>query len=45
MQKSLVDKYYEQGWNTMYPVNTYTQSTADDKSYETKGVGTVSLTT
>lgn len=38
--KKLVDKYYEQGWNTMYPVNTYSQSTADDKSYETKGVGT-----
>ena len=38
--KKLVDKYYEQGWNTMYPVNTYTQSTADIKSYETKGVGT-----
>ena len=38
--KKLVDKYYEQGWNTMYPTNTYTQSTTDDRSYETKGVGT-----
>jgi len=38
--KKLADKYYEQGWNTMYPVNTYSQSTADDKSYESKGVGT-----
>ena len=38
--KKLVDKYYEQGWNTMYPANTYTQSTADTRSYETKGVGT-----
>jgi predicted AlkP superfamily pyrophosphatase or phosphodiesterase len=38
--RKLVDKYYEQGWNTMYPVNTYTQSTADDKAYEAKGIGT-----
>jgi predicted AlkP superfamily pyrophosphatase or phosphodiesterase len=38
--KKLVDKYYEQGWNTLYPVNTYTQSTADDKPYEMKGFGT-----
>ena len=27
--KKLVDKYYEMGWNTLYPVNTYSQSTAD----------------
>lgn len=38
--KKLVDKYYEQGWTTMYPVNTYTQSTADDKPYENKAFGT-----
>jgi len=38
--KKLVDKYYEQGWTTLYPVNTYTQSTADEKPYETKGLGT-----
>ena len=38
--KKIVDKYYEQGWNTMYPVNTYTQSTADEKAYEAKGIGT-----
>jgi hypothetical protein len=38
--KKLVDKYYEQGWNTLYPVNTYTQSTIDDKVYEAKGLGT-----
>jgi predicted AlkP superfamily pyrophosphatase or phosphodiesterase len=38
--KKLVDKYYEQGWNTLYPVNSYTQSTADDKSYESKSIGT-----
>jgi len=38
--KKLADKYYEKGWSTLYPVNTYTQSTADDKSYETKNFGT-----
>ena len=38
--KKLVDKYYEQGWSTLYPVNTYTQSTADDKTYESKSMGT-----
>jgi len=37
--KKLVDKYYQQGWNTLYPINTYTQSTADAKPYETKNVG------
>ena len=25
-----VDKYYEQGWNTLYPINTYVQSTTDE---------------
>lgn len=38
--KKLVDKYYEQGWTTLYPVNTYSQSTTDDKPYEAKGLGT-----
>ena len=37
--KKLVNKYYEQGWNTLYPINTYTQSTADDKKYESTGIG------
>lgn len=37
--KKMVDTYYEKGWNTLYPINTYTQSTADDKEYETKGFG------
>jgi len=37
--KKLVDKYYEKGWNTLYPVNTYSQSTSDDKPYESKGIG------
>ena len=38
--KKLVDKYYEGGWNTLYPINTYTQSTADEKDYENKPFGT-----
>lgn len=37
--KKLVDKYYEGGWNTLYPINTYSQSTSDNKTYETKGIG------
>ncbi|MBC7722749.1 MAG: alkaline phosphatase family protein [Pedobacter sp.] len=34
--KKMVDNYYENGWNTLYPINTYTQSTADEKDYENK---------
>ena len=34
-----VDKYYRQGWDLMYDVNTYTQSTADDKKYKGKPLG------
>lgn len=37
--KKLVNKYYEQGWSTLYPINTYTQSTEDAKAYEAKGLG------
>jgi predicted AlkP superfamily pyrophosphatase or phosphodiesterase len=37
-QKS-VDKYYEQGWNLLYPATTYIQSTADEKKYEGKPFG------
>jgi hypothetical protein len=32
--QKLVDKYYGMGWSTLYPINTYVQSTADEKSYE-----------
>lgn len=32
--QKLVDKYFEQGWNTLYPIETYVQSTADEKPYE-----------
>jgi predicted AlkP superfamily pyrophosphatase or phosphodiesterase len=37
--KKIVDKYYEGGWNTIYPINTYIQSTADEKDYENKPFG------
>lgn len=37
--KKLVDKYYDNDWNTLYPINTYTQSTADEKNYESKMFG------
>lgn len=37
--EKLVDKYYKDGWNTLYPLNTYVQSTSDEKSYEVKAFG------
>ena len=37
--QKLVDKYYKEGWTTLYPVNTYTQSSADEKIYEVKVFG------
>ncbi|MGZ8542258.1 MAG: alkaline phosphatase PafA, partial [Chitinophagaceae bacterium] len=38
-KQKLVDKYYQQGWNLLYPANTYLQSTADEKKYEGKPLG------
>lgn len=38
--QKLVDKYYQQGWNLLYPANTYVQSTDDEKKYEAKPLGT-----
>lgn len=35
----MTDKFYQQNWNTMYPIDTYTMSTADNKSYEGKNKG------
>jgi hypothetical protein len=32
--QKLVDKYYQLGWNTLYPINSYVQSTEDEKAYE-----------
>jgi predicted AlkP superfamily pyrophosphatase or phosphodiesterase len=37
--KKEVDKYYQAGWNLLYPANTYVQSTADEKTYEAKPFG------
>jgi hypothetical protein len=33
--KKIVDKYYNSNsWNTLYPLNSYVESTGDEKSYE-----------
>lgn len=34
--KKEVDNYYKKDWNTLYPINSYTQSTSDNKIYEGK---------
>ncbi|TKC00657.1 alkaline phosphatase PafA [Pedobacter cryophilus] len=34
--QKIAEKYIKQDWNTLYPINTYTQSTADDNLYEGK---------
>lgn len=38
-KKKLVDQYYKQNWNTLYPVNTYIESSSDAKDYESKPLG------
>nr|WP_306455510.1 alkaline phosphatase PafA [Pedobacter panaciterrae] len=35
----MADKYFEKNWNTLYPIETYDQSTADNKDYEGKSRG------
>ena len=37
--KKLADPYYAQDWNTLYPMETYAQSTPDDVPYEIKPFG------
>ena len=37
--QKIVDKYYQQGWNLLYPAATYVNSTADEKPYESKTLG------
>lgn len=32
--KQLADVYLKKGWQTLYPIHTYTQSTVDNKRYE-----------
>lgn len=35
----IVDSFYKKPWTTLYPINTYLQSTADAKPYENKALG------
>lgn len=37
--RKLVNTYYEKGWQLLYPANSYSQSTADDKTYEATTLG------
>jgi predicted AlkP superfamily pyrophosphatase or phosphodiesterase len=34
-----IEQYLKNGWNTLYPIQTYIQSDSDDKSYEGKFPG------
>ena len=38
--QKLVDKYFQGEWKLLYDVNTYVQSSADEKKYEGKALGT-----
>ncbi len=42
--KDVAGNMMTKDWNTLYPINTYTQSTADDKPYEADLAGTKSHT-
>ena len=33
-KEKLADNYYKEGWNTLFPIETYKLSTADNNSYE-----------
>jgi predicted AlkP superfamily pyrophosphatase or phosphodiesterase len=37
--KKLPDAYLQKGWQTLYPLNTYTLSTKDENAYEVKSFG------
>lgn len=37
--KKHVDAFYEKGWNTVFPINSYVQSTKDENEYEAKPFG------
>lgn len=39
-RQNLAEKYLKQDWNTLYPIDTYKQSIADDNPYEGKFKGT-----
>jgi predicted AlkP superfamily pyrophosphatase or phosphodiesterase len=38
-QEKWPDRYYQKGWNTLYALSTYRQSTGDDMPYEAKPFG------
>jgi predicted AlkP superfamily pyrophosphatase or phosphodiesterase len=38
-ERKLVDEYLTQTWETLYPIETYVQSIADDNSYESTFIG------
>ena len=37
--KKQVDVFYNAGWNTMYPIHSYTQSSKDENEFEAKPFG------
>jgi predicted AlkP superfamily pyrophosphatase or phosphodiesterase len=37
--RKLPDTYYKEGWKTLYPIDTYVQSTGDAKDYERTEIG------
>ncbi|HUZ60375.1 MAG TPA: alkaline phosphatase PafA [Hanamia sp.] len=37
--KKLVDSYYEKGWNTLYPISAYAQSTPEEEPYQYRPFG------
>ncbi|HEY1008388.1 MAG TPA: alkaline phosphatase PafA, partial [Sphingobacteriaceae bacterium] len=42
--RNLPEKYLKQDWNTLYPIDTYVQSSADNSRYEGKYSGAASPT-
>jgi predicted AlkP superfamily pyrophosphatase or phosphodiesterase len=38
-KKKTADEFFAKNWNTLYPIESYTQSTADNKDYERKTRG------
>lgn len=38
-KRKLVDQYYAKGWSTLYPLESYVQSSADENNYEVKSLG------
>ncbi len=43
-EQKLAEKYLKQNWNTLYPIDTYVNSIADDNAYEGKWQGEKSPT-